>query len=638
MYKISFAAVFVFLCFSLNAQDYQYQSIFLDSSLTANANAVVREKALEIEVLAVDKMLIRRKMVVTVLNDNGNHFAFATAFYDDNRRIKSQEAYIFNQLGEEVQHYKKRDFKDNSAVGGSTFHSDERVSYLDFTPRSYPYTILYESEVETNSTIFLPPWQPVSGYNVSTENSSYKLLNPAKIPLRFEERNFGDFNIEKKNAEFEFSYTIKNVPAYVPEALAPDLGYFTPKVLVALNDFALVGVTGHATNWAELGKWQYDNLLKGRNSLPEETVAKIIALTKKAKTKEEKARIIYKYVQDNTRYISVQLGIGGWEPMLPEDVDRLGYGDCKALTNYTKALLQSQGILSNYAVVYAGEEKQNIDADFASMQGTHVILNIPRENEDIWLECTSQTTPFNYLGDFTDDRNVLLVKPEGGEIKRSKIYSASENLRESVCEINLQQNGSFATHFERRSNGVFYGNIYHLKDEEAAIQDIVYKENWGHLQGLKIESINYRDDKEQQQFVEEIDFRGQKYATKAGKRLLMPVCFLELNTFDISGAGERKLPLEIRRGKTIVDNFSFVLPKGFEVESLPESAKVTSEFGGLDLQLNLVEVEGEKKIEVKRKFRMNKGFWPAETYSEFRDFISKVNYLNNQKAVIITNI
>ncbi|MDT0649823.1 DUF3857 domain-containing protein [Autumnicola edwardsiae] len=638
MYKIFLAFVLASLSFTLNAQNSQLQGFLLDPSLTANANAVIRKNSIEVEVLAVNKMLIRRKKIITVLNKKGDGFAVASTFYDNNRTIKNQEAFIYNSFGDEVQHYKKRDFKDQSAVGGSTFHSDERVSYLNYTPRSYPYTILFESEIETNSTIFLPPWKPVYGFYASVENSSYQLLNPAKIPIRFDERNLENFAINKETSEHELSYSVKNIPAYVPENWAPDLEQFTPGVLIALNNFALVGVTGNATNWRELGKWQYDNLLKGRDKLPEGTISKIASLTKDAKTIEQKAEIIYKYVQENTRYISVQLGIGGWEPMLSEDVDRLGYGDCKALTNYTKALLESQGIPSNYAVVYAGEEKQNIDADFASMQGTHVILNIPREEEDIWLECTSQTMPFNYLGDFTDDRDVLLVKPEGGEIVRSKIYTASENLRKSSSEIILQPNGAFTTNFERRSNGIFYGNIYRIKDQQAAIQDIVYKEDWGHLQGLKIASVGYNDDKDKKQFTEELHFTGQKYATKAGKRLLLPVSFLNLNTFNTAGDVERKLPLEIRRGKTIVDRFSFVLPEGFEVESIPQSASITSEFGNLDLQLDLIEDEEEKKIEVMREFQLKKGLWPAEAYVKFRDFISRVNYINNQKAVIKTNL
>mgnify|MGYP001126063175 FL=1 len=97
------------------------------------------------------------------------------------------------------------------------------------------------------------------------------------------------------------------------------------------------------------------------------------------------------------RYISVQIGIGGWKPISAEEVDENKYGDCKGLTNYTKALLRTVGIESNYCVVSAGSEIKDISEDFPSMQGNHVILNIPQEGKsDLWLECTSQDTPFNF--------------------------------------------------------------------------------------------------------------------------------------------------------------------------------------------------------------------------------------------------
>ena len=121
-------------------------------------------------------------------------------------------------------------------------------------------------------------------------------------------------------------------------------------------------------------------------------------------------------MQDNTRYISVQYGIGGWEPENAMAVDQLGYGDCKALTNYTMALLKTQGIDSYYTVLYGGV-KRDMNPEFTMMQGNHAILNVPTEDStDIWLECTSQTNPFNYLGDFTDDRYALRIGENGGEI------------------------------------------------------------------------------------------------------------------------------------------------------------------------------------------------------------------------------
>ncbi|HSI70546.1 MAG TPA: DUF3857 domain-containing protein, partial [Gillisia sp.] len=414
-------------------QDLSIKSI--PAQLLLNANSILRDEQITVNIEAVDRMTITTKRTITVLNKYGDHHIAAYEMYDNDAKIRKLQAVVYNSAGKEIKKYRQKDFKDRSAVASGTLYSDNRVQYLDHTPQEYPYTMVYESEVRSGSTIFIQPWAPVSGYFLSVQKSTYNFQNPKNIPFRIAEKNLDEHKVQKLETVGAFTYTIKDLPAYRHENLSPDINKFLPGVRVALNEFTLVGVQGKASNWDEFGKWQYDYLLAGKNVLPAATVQKISELTKTAKDDVEKARIIYQYVQDNTRYISVQLGIGGWEPMLAQDVDKLGYGDCKALTNYTKALLDSQKITSHYAVVFGGERK-DLDPDFASMQGNHVILNIPQEDEDIWLECTSQTTPFNYLGDFTDNRHVLLVKPEGGEIVKTKAYTFSENLRESFTKIN----------------------------------------------------------------------------------------------------------------------------------------------------------------------------------------------------------
>src|SRR5690606_35617022 len=111
----------------------------------------------------------------------------------------------------------------------------------------------------------------------------------------------------------------------------------------------------------------------------------IQALVKDIDDPKQKAQKICEYVQKKTRYISVQIGIGGFQPMPADDVDRLSYGDCKALTNYMLTLLKSVGINSYYAVVQAGSLKKYAIPDFASMnQFNHVILCIPFANDTAW--------------------------------------------------------------------------------------------------------------------------------------------------------------------------------------------------------------------------------------------------------------
>src|SRR3546814_15272406 len=84
--------------------------------------------------------------------------------------------------------------------------------------------------------------------------------------------------------------------------------------------------------------------------------------------------------------------------MFAEEVDRLSYGDCKGLANYTQALLEVVGIPSVYTEVNAGDHQRSYLPDFASFgQGNHIILCVPLDGDTTWLECTSKETPFGYL-------------------------------------------------------------------------------------------------------------------------------------------------------------------------------------------------------------------------------------------------
>ncbi len=614
-------------------QDYSIAS--LTGDLIKNSNAVVRSEQIKVTVEAVDQLTITTRRVVTVLNKLGERHVEAVEFFDNsNIKVKNQQATIYNAAGKEIRKFKQKEFTERSAIGSNDLYNDNRVTYLDYTPREYPYTVVYESEIKNVSTVFLRPWKPITSYFISLEEATYHLQNISNIPVRISERNFEGYKVQKEETKDGVLYKIVNVAGLKPEYLSPDIETFTPKVLFALEEFSLVGVKGKATNWKDFGKWQYDNLLAGKDKIPASTISKLNDLTANAKSDREKAEIVYDYVQNKTRYISVQLGIGGWEPMLASDVDRLGYGDCKALTNYTKALLETQGITSHYAVVFAGDEIIDIDEDFASMQGNHVILNIPQEEEDIWLECTSQTAPFGYLGDFTDNRNVLLVKPEGGEIVKTRKYTTQDNVRETLVTVELEATGSFSATINRTSRGISYGDIYAISRQKREDQDLYYKKSWGHLSGTSIDGAEFTDDREKKEFHEKISIKGDRLVTKAGKNLLLSTNFLKIPVYEVTKVDSRTTKFEINRGKTYKDTFRFIIPEGYTIESLPEDEIVESKFGIYTVKITGNTLNKENHIEVIRECTIHDGIYEPEEYNLFREFMIRISGLNNQKAVL----
>lgn len=608
------------------------QTSKIDSLFTQNSDAIVRSEEVIIEINSINSIVVKTKRIVTVLNKNGVKHSDFYERYDSSTKIKKLEAIVYDANGEEIKKYKKGDFEDHSAVGSGDLATDNRVKYIQHTPLKYPYTLAFESEVQSTTTAFVEPWFPVSSYRVSVVNSSYEIVNPNNITLRFKERNLEGYSINHDKTDTGVVYSISNLEARLPEVYSPSFLEIVPSVWVALNDFSLEGVKGSAVDWKSFGKWQYDNLLLGRGKLSDTTVKQIEELVSNAKTNKEKAKLIYEYVQKKTRYISVQLGIGGWMPFLAEDVDRLGYGDCKALTNYTKALLDSQNITSYYTIVYGDRDKRNIDAEFVSMQGNHVILNIPDvEDEDIWLECTSQTMPFNFIGDFTDDRNVLVITPEGGKIKKTKKYLPEENIQHTVATVNLNKNGSMLADIERTSKGLEYDWNYNVQYETPKNQRVHYKKHWGYINGLEVKEIKLKDDKETISFIENIKVSCSTYSKKIGNRLL--VCF---NLFDRDKSSlpkyeERSTSFVIPSGYINTDEYVINLPEGFGIADLPEKKSIESIFGEYMYELEKI---NENQIKFRRYVKIIDGIFPKEQYEDYRKFRSKIQKIDKSRIAL----
>ena len=611
------------------SQNYNVNTI--PKEVRQNADAIVRLDKMDVIIESRDQMEVNSKRVVTVFNEDGNEHVLAYAYYDKNDKVSDLEAIIYNAQGEEIKKIKKRDFIDQSAISGGTLYSDSRVLVLRYTPTQYPYTVEFTKKYSTPNTAFAPNWMFLDDYRVGTEKSEFSFTVECGIPFRHKEQNFGPYEIEITETANGIIYKAKNLKALEREPLSPAFRDFAPQVKIALDEFHLEGVDGKATSWEELGKWMNDELLEGRDELDDGTVQYVKNLVKGVSDPLEKTRIIYQYVQENTRYISVQLGIGGWMPISALDVDRVKYGDCKGLTNYTKALLSAVGVESYYTVVHAGGQMKSFDEDFPSMQGNHVFLNVPLEEEEVWLECTSQKTPVNHLGTFTDNRHVLKVTPQGGELVRTKAYSDDDNYQFTQAEFKISEDKSVKGKVKILSKGSQYDQKYWRTSDTKSEREKFYKSYWNYVQNLSLDEVKYQNDVNNIEFLEEVELSVKNYLTSAGDKLLLAPNISNRNLGVPDRCRNRKRPLVIKRGYLDEDEFVIHLPEGYTQETLMMPVKEETKFGSY-----IVSIEPKEPgvILYKRKLLIKSGEYSKEDYKLYRDFRKKVARYDNTKIVL----
>jgi hypothetical protein len=619
--------ILLFLSFPFYAQ---YAVSEIPKELKQNVSAVVRNQETIVTLDEYNDMTFQYKQAVTVFNPNGDDVVSTSVDYDKEKSFKKLEVRIFDVNGEEIKKFKKRDFIDVSA-SGSGLYTDDRVLYIEYTPKAYPYTLEFVCEFKTSSTAFMPTWRPVRYYEVAAQQSSYTLHNPNQVPLSVRKYNLEAFNVTYTETPILYHYEIENLKPIKEEEFAPYYTEFVPEVKVAMQKFQLINQSADVKNWIEFGNWQRTKLLNGRDEISEATKAKVAQLVIGVEDPKEKARIIYKYMQDKTRYISIQAGIGGWQPTPAAEVDDLSYGDCKGLTNYTMALLKSQGIESYYTLVNAGPDTNPVDVEFVASQFNHAILTVPFEDETVFLECTDQETPFNFLGTHTDDRKVLMMTPEGGVMTKTHTYTKEDNLQVLKANATIDTDLKVTGTLTETSGGLAYNNKYRLSSANQDDLKMYYKQMWGHLNDLSLANINLGNDKKQVVFTESLNFETKNYVSTAGDRILLNPNIFNRHQYLPAAEKKRKLPLKIRRGATFKDEIEILLPEGYAVEAAFDPITITSVFGNYKASIETVNAS---TIKYSRELVLDSGTFPKEEYNNYVQFIQQIVKKDKSKIVL----
>ena len=631
MRRILLFPVLVMILFPTRGQDLAVSKI--PEEIKVGAEAVVRYDNTFLTIAGPSSATLRTSYAITILNANAKNLARKSVFYDKFRKINEIEASVFDADGKQIKKLKKSDIKDYSLYDGSML-SDNRRKYFDLTQISYPYTVEIEYEYTLGGLLSLPDWYVVPDENVSVQSAKLTVIHPANYDLRYKTRSLEDPQKRTAGGNRTLLWAVRNQKALHDESF--DYSFFssTPRVQLAPSRFVMDGYEGNQESWQSFGQWM-NKLMADLGPVPPQTANEIRNLVKDTESDREKIRLVYNYLQENTRYISIQLGIGGWKPFTPQFVDEKGYGDCKALSWFTKSMLKEIGISSNYVLIDAGAFEDDIDIDFPSNQFNHAILCVPNKGDTIWLECTSQSNPFGYLGTFTSDRHALLIDDAGGKVVKTPAYAMEENLQLTMATVTLDSDGSGQLDLEMDYNSLEYEN-YNL--DRILLEPEEKQKKWLYdylsLQTFTIEDFDLiLSENEQGHPLAELKMTASlnQAANKTGKRLFIVPNMLNRGNSIKRQAEERRSDVILRYAYHHADTIIFDLPREYHVESVPNDIQFESRFG--DYSASFIQ-EGEKLTYI-RHFRRKKGTFPAESYEELLEFYRKVARSDKKRVVLV---
>lgn len=602
----------------------------IPENLKKNADAVIRKDFTTIQINKIDDIKYQYYTVTTVLNKDGDSDAQIFIPYEKGNSISDVKVNIYDEAGKKIKSFSKSDFSDFANNNQGTFYSDSRVMVMPYMATQYPYTVEFSYQIGDENTVFLPDFTPFRSTKVSLEEAQMKIINKSGIDLKTKiyPSAYNYTSVTESDNAGEKTFTYKNVPAIDDVFLLPQPVKILPKVSLALTKFNLEGKQGSINNWGDFGSWYYNSILQPVSVSTPAIKAEVMSLDLKGTT-EEKVKKLYQHMQAKTRYIFVALGIGGWQPMLPDEVQKKGYGDCKGLTNYMKTLLDEAGIPSYYSVINSGSSPVSFDKDFPKMGGNHVILMVPTEKGNIWLENTSQQMAFNHLSYSTTARNVLSIRKDGIELIDTPDYTAEQSKEKQQLKIKINEDNSILGEGSLSYTGIQYDNNLALASMSPKERTEAVKSMLDVLHFEKIDVKNFLNDRDNAVAKYDLDFKANNYSKNAGSSIIFRAVPIYSNNV-YKNEENRELPFELRQSFEDEYEVSFILPQQYKIEELPENVVLNSEFGTYKLSF----VKNGESLKVNRSIRINKGIYPKEKYNDYINFRKKTINIDNSKILI----
>ncbi len=566
-------------------------------------------------------------IVYQINNRNGERYSEMSIPYSKIEKVSRIDGWIIDASGRKVRTLKSSDIEDQSQVNESTMYNDCFEKNFQLKHNTYPYKIYYTYKTISNQFIAIANWTAILDFKIPTRDAKLYLTIPK------------DYRVQKyiRNANLvRADSTHKNVNSYIysssydkiiiNQQFGEPYRNILPRIVIVPTKF-IYGVNGSTESWIDYGNWFLD-LNKGLLGLPESEEIAIRELLKGVSEPKEKIKRLYYYLQDHTRYINVSIGVGGHQAYPASYVSQNKYGDCKALTNYMKALLNYAGIKSYYTLINGSLQPEKLVEELPFPQFNHIILCVPIGNDTIWLENTSTSEPFGYISKSIQNRKALFIDENTSRlINMPKIKNqVISKYRKINITFNNSGDGNVETDFFFR--GYYYeqynqlNTFYNKNDQDRIIRELIPPTS------SEIQSWNIiKQQRDSASIGLKVSFMINKYIKPLDTDSYFNL--IPILNYSFETPTERKVALLIPWPINFIDSTIYRIPDEFFVKKMPDQVNISNQFGNYELKA----FKEGNTFRVYKELLIYSSSYSLEQYKAFYDFIKLIK--EAEKKVIV---
>jgi hypothetical protein len=579
-----------------------------------------------------NKLVVEHTYEFQVNNKKGDWITEILIPYSTKEPVKNIEAWISDKHGNVFRNLKKRDIVEKNMIEDGTLYQDNFFKTFSLRHNVYPYTIHYSYQQVFNEFVIIDYWTPTLFRKTPTLDANLIVEVPVDYGLHILQNAINEPSLDTVDDKLIYKWAGSSLISFEAETMSPPRSELISKVYIVPEQFNY-GTTGNFSSWKTYGNWQCE-LNKGTDDLPEIEKIKVKNLTNGIEDPIEKARILYHYLQDNTRYINVAIDIGGLKPYPASYVAEKKYGDCKALSNYLKTLLDEAGISSYYTKVYAEINPRRIDTSFIGPQFNHIILFIPNGNDTIWLETTNRYSPFGYLGTYTQNRNAFAIIENESQLVRTPSLTFEDVAEKRIVHVELEEGNAVLMKFEEILRGKEFerlNSLYHEYSEYE--QKRIIPKYFIPLKSFELKDwqINQKS-RDEPEITLDFTVKVENFIKQYDESQLLNI--LPTRLPDLEKPENRKYPVRVNYPLNKKDSLVYQIDtSGYRKIIIPKDDTISSLFGRYIINAELL----TNQVVVHKSFQLYRGDYGLDKYAVLYDFIKAIRKKERKLAIVLKN-
>jgi hypothetical protein len=426
----------------------------------------------------------------------------------------------------------------------------------------------------------------------------------------------------------------RDLPVPRPELFAPDS-----------DDVRMIVQVGSPVNWSDIGRW-YAELARDRYASTPALDAKVAEVAAKARTLDDSIRAVHRWVAQDIRYVSISLGLGGYQPRTVAQILETGFGDCKDKATLFIAALRKLGVIAHPVLL---SSVARADKTLPGVgQFNHMIAAVAKKGGGYeYVDLTAGFTPYGRLPVGEQGGFALVVHPDGRteEVTLPRDSAGVSRIEYRVIGT-LSESGLFSGRLEDRRFGPAGEAMrapYAAPLDSArrnSLQRVFASRFFANSVGDSAVAFDGKDFSSQPSV--SIVVRDARASNNSGDSEILnnplavfsaPITnYVNSMVNQLTAAPPRKSAIIADRvwpythERTLIE---ITLPAGWKAR-LPNNVDANSVFGTYRLNY----VQDGQVLRITREMMPARGTYPAERFSELMTFLKQIQG-DNAKVILI---